>query len=242
MEKLLAVVSRAVNYRDHDRILTLITRERGAVTATARGCRKPQSKLLSAVQPFTYGEYVLAPHGDKYYINQCDIRETFYNLRLEPDALQYAAYITALAEEYANPEEPNDRLFSLLLNCLKYLCEGYSHSGVAAFFMAKLMYFAGYSPMVDSCVVCCKTENLEYFSGDEGGAVCSGCARNLSGLQKVEKQTLEMLDALPKIPSAGYGQISNAMQSRESGLFSLMHGYVQYRTNRKLPAITGRYS
>ena len=42
-----AVVAQAVNYRDHDRILTLVTRERGTVTATARGCRKPQSKLMS---------------------------------------------------------------------------------------------------------------------------------------------------------------------------------------------------
>lgn len=32
-----AVVAQAVNYRDHDRILTLVTRERGTVTATARG-------------------------------------------------------------------------------------------------------------------------------------------------------------------------------------------------------------
>ncbi len=55
-----AVVAQAVNYRDHDRILTLVTRERGTVTATARGCRKPQSKLMSCAQPAVYGEYELA--------------------------------------------------------------------------------------------------------------------------------------------------------------------------------------
>ena len=48
-----AVVAQAVNYRDHDRILTLVTRERGTVTATARGCRKPQSKLMSCAQPLS---------------------------------------------------------------------------------------------------------------------------------------------------------------------------------------------
>ena len=60
--KVLGVVTRAVNYRDHDRILTLVTRERGKLTATARGCRKPQSKLLTAASPFCYGEYLSLIH------------------------------------------------------------------------------------------------------------------------------------------------------------------------------------
>ena len=86
--KLLAVVARATNYRDHDRILTLITRERGRLTATARGCRKPQSKLLSCTQPFCYGEYELQERDGRFYVRGCDIHEIFYDLRLDPKALK----------------------------------------------------------------------------------------------------------------------------------------------------------
>ena len=68
--KVLGVVTRAVNYRDHDRILTLVTRERGKLTATARGCRKPQSKLLTAASPFCYGEYVLNERNGRFYVSQ----------------------------------------------------------------------------------------------------------------------------------------------------------------------------
>lgn len=36
------IVTRYANYRDNDRILTLFTRERGLISAAARGCRRPK--------------------------------------------------------------------------------------------------------------------------------------------------------------------------------------------------------
>ena len=118
-----AVVAQAVNYRDHDRVLTLITRERGTVTATARGCRKPQSKLMSCAQPFVYGEYELADYKGRLYVKSCQVREIFYNLRLEPTALAAAGQAVQAARAFANPEEDNAKLFTLLLFTLARLCE-----------------------------------------------------------------------------------------------------------------------
>lgn len=242
MQKFLAVVSRAVNYRDHDRVLTLITRERGAVTATARGCRKPQSKLLSAVQPFTYGEYVLNESHNRFYINQCDIKETFYNLRLDPDALQYAAYITALAEEFSYPEEENKELFSLLLNCLKYLCdEKLSHRGICVFFICKLMLFSGYKPCMNECVICGKAERLNSFSSEEGGMVCDDCRHNLTGITSIRRDTADIIDKLAMIPNSSYQLAGGLLAGREKEVFGIMSRYIKDRTGRKLPALDERY-
>ena len=77
-EKVLAVVTRAVNYRDHDRVLTLVTRTRGRLTVTAHGCRKPQSKLMPCVQPFCYGEYELGERGGRYYVRACQLRQRLF--------------------------------------------------------------------------------------------------------------------------------------------------------------------
>lgn len=43
------IVTRYANYRDNDRILTLFTRERGLISAAARGCRRPKSQLCRQV-------------------------------------------------------------------------------------------------------------------------------------------------------------------------------------------------
>ena len=43
-----AIVLRAVNYRDYDRMLTLFTREEGLLSAAARGAHRQKSPLAAA--------------------------------------------------------------------------------------------------------------------------------------------------------------------------------------------------
>ena len=43
-----ALVLNHVNYRDYDRMVTLLSPTLGRVDAVARGCRKPKSPLMNA--------------------------------------------------------------------------------------------------------------------------------------------------------------------------------------------------
>ena len=54
-----ALVIRRADYSDYDRMVTLFTPEYGRIDAIARGCRRPKSPLVNAVEPFTSGEYQL---------------------------------------------------------------------------------------------------------------------------------------------------------------------------------------
>lgn len=208
-----AVVARAVNYRDHDRVLTLITRERGTVTATARGCRKPQSKLMSCAQPFVYGEYELAEYKGMLYVKSCQIREIFYNLRLDPMALTAAGQAVSAVCEFANPEEDNAKLFTLLLFTLSRLCEEKADLVcVLAFFLAKLLDFAGLCPETQACVCCGAEQNLSWYDGESGGAVCAQCARHLPMAKPLSERCRQMIEQMVQTPSAKYnvlyGQLS----------------------------------
>ena len=187
-----AVVAQAVNYRDHDRILTLVTRERGTVTATARGCRKPQSKLMSCAQPFVYGEYELAEAKGRWYVKSCQVREIFYNLRMDPMILTAAGQAVRAAREFANPEEENARLFTLLLLTLARLCE------------------AKADPV--ACVCCGAEEALDWFDGESGGAVCRHCAKHLPTAKPLSSACRRMLGRMAQAPSAGYPALLTQLQ------------------------------
>ena len=45
-----ALVLRAVDYKESDKILTLLPQERGKLTASARGCRKKGSTVAAGLQ------------------------------------------------------------------------------------------------------------------------------------------------------------------------------------------------
>ena len=74
------VVVRLVNYRDHDRMLTLLSPQLGRVDALSRGCRRPRSALLAASELFVSGEFVLFQSREHAALTSCQIDDTFFRL------------------------------------------------------------------------------------------------------------------------------------------------------------------
>ena len=54
-----ALVLREVNYKESDKILTLLTEAEGKLTVSARGCRKKDSPISSACQLLAWAEFTL---------------------------------------------------------------------------------------------------------------------------------------------------------------------------------------
>ena len=58
-----ALMLKAADYNENDKILTLLTAERGRITAGIKGVKKAGAKLKFAAQPFCFAEYVLSRRG-----------------------------------------------------------------------------------------------------------------------------------------------------------------------------------
>ena len=54
-----AVVLRTYNLGEADKILTLFTKNRGKVRASARGSRRPRNHLMGVSQVFTHGSFLI---------------------------------------------------------------------------------------------------------------------------------------------------------------------------------------
>ena len=175
------VVVRFANYRDHDRMLTLLSPGLGRVDVLSRGCRRPKSALLPASELFVTGEFVLFQSRERATLTSCDLSDTFYPLRLEPYRLTCASYMAALCAAAAQPGEDASEMYALLLRGLYYLA--YDHAADALeTTTAFLLLFAdiiGYRPRLGRCARCRAKLNVSEggpWDGPEGGLVCGDCA------------------------------------------------------------------
>ena len=178
--KFRGMVIRAVDYRDNDRILTLFTAEQGRVDAKARNCRKATSPLLACTQPFTYGEYQLFYHKNKYVVDQGEVLESFYPLREDVGRFAAASLCSSLCLEGVQAEESSEPVFSLLYHTLSFLTYGESNPGdLVACFLVRFLALAGFRPAITHCAVCgrdLREDPIIRFLPDKGGAVCMACS------------------------------------------------------------------
>lgn len=89
-----ALVIKATDYKENDKLLNLFTPSRGKLTAGIRGVRKPKAKLAFAAQPFCFAEYVLAEKGGRYTVTAAYLYDGFFALRT--DIVRYYAACAVL--------------------------------------------------------------------------------------------------------------------------------------------------
>lgn len=172
-----ALVIRRADYSEYDRMVTLFSPELGRIDAIARGCRKPKSPLLNACEPFVSGEFQLYQRGERFAVEQCQISESFYELRTDYERLQHGVYWLKLLDASLMPDVPMGDLFLITLRALAHL--NYSDLPPALLTMAfemHLMAQLGYAPRVDVCLRCGRSiDGDARFDPDRGGCVCLNC-------------------------------------------------------------------
>lgn len=193
-----AIVLKYTNLGEADKILTLLTRNKGKIKAIAKGCRKPKSSLLSSCEVFTCSEFVLYKGSNFYHITQAETKETFYNIRNDLLRLSYASYFVELADTISDEDIPSERLFVLLAKVLYYLSTEEVPVGILYLaYMLKAMDISGYQPHFSKCVVCGRSyDNFNRFSIEQGGVVCGECFNMEKNAYKLSPGTFEIFKIL----------------------------------------------
>lgn len=169
-----AVVTRAVPYKESDMIVTLVSVEYGKLTATARGCLKPNAKLRYAAAPMNFGDYVLSGRNGRYVITDCSQIEAF--LPVTYDLEKYYAGILTLEVLQKLSEEPQPQLFVHAIETLNDLAYSDKDTDtVVTHFLLKTLECNGNALDFAHCNVCkCDIEEEAYFK-DADGIVCKHC-------------------------------------------------------------------
>lgn len=167
---------RETEYRDHDKLLTVLTRDRGKMTLRARGVKQKSSRLKSGCQLLAFSEFTVFENRGFCTINEAVPKEMFIPLRGDLERMALASYFAQVTETLAQENDPDAELLSLCLNsvyALTYL--GKSPTMVKAVFEFRAACQAGYLPQLSGCAACGQ-EEPDRFCVSAGALLCSGCA------------------------------------------------------------------
>lgn len=191
-----AIVLRRNDWRENDRILSLLSPELGKIDVVSRSCRKPNSPLMSVSELFCVADFELFQGKGHEIISGAMLVEGFYPLRLEYEKLACASFMTKLILDTAQVGEAAAGIYILLLRSLKRICYGdLPYDQVLCSFMLHFASLSGYKPRLRHCVRCGRKrgEETAFFSPIEGGLVCRDCALKEDEKNDLSAQTLDWL-------------------------------------------------
>ncbi|MFI3228918.1 MAG: DNA repair protein RecO [Bacillota bacterium] len=146
-----ALCVRSMDYKDNDKLITLLTADLGKVSAQMRSAKSPKSKLKIASSPFSFGEYNLTEKNGRYTVIGAQITDNFFNIW--QDIAKYAAaeIVIECADKVTIEKQECSRELVLAIKALSAICYGEIYPYVVAvWFVSKLMIEIGYDTTVDN--------------------------------------------------------------------------------------------
>lgn len=199
-ERVRGMVLSAATIGEYDKRVVLLTKERGRISAFARGARRPKSPLSASTEPFTFGEFYIYRGRDSYSIEQVEVKNFFPALRTDLDNLYMAFYFCEVAGYFTREGmEATAELNLLYLSLRALLVPSIPRELVRYIFELRILYIEGEAPRIFSCIHCESTEGLHHFHVGEAGIVCDSCYDGRTGIT-ISETTIYTLQRILSSP------------------------------------------
>lgn len=189
------IVIREQNVGEQDRLITILTKEKGIIKGFVNGGRKPKNKNVAATGLLCYSDFSIEKtKRDAFVIKEATSKNVFFSLRENIISLSLAQYFAELTYELAPREEDSSEFLSLLLNAVFLISKGTKDLRlIKAVTELRMLSISGYMPSLVACATCSRYESERmYFDLNSGELFCEECNLNNS-LQKLSLTTVSAM-------------------------------------------------
>lgn len=106
---------------EYDRRVCILTKERGKISAFAKGARKLGSRLAAATNLFAFGTFKLYAGRNSYTMTDAEISNYFEDLMKDYVGAYYGMYFTEVADFYTRENNDEREMLKLLYQSLRAL-------------------------------------------------------------------------------------------------------------------------
>ena len=166
---------------EYDRRLSMLTCERGRISAFARGARKPMSSLRAVSRLFTFAKFSLYAGRDSYSVSKCENPVFFDEIIMDPEKTYYAMYFCELMEYFTRENADEKEQVKLLYSAFRALIKDVIPLNLLRrIFELRAIANFGEMPNVFECSVCGKKEDETEWLFDirQGRILCKKCLEN----------------------------------------------------------------
>ena len=227
-----AIVLNAQRLGEADKLVTLLTVQRGKVRVVAKGSRRPRSRYGAALEPFTHAQIVLFEKNPAHLLrlNQASIVRSHLGIRKDLEKIEAASRMVRLTSALLPDGEANTKIFTLLTDGLARVEKGDRLEWLVWFFELQMLKRTGYQARLDDCIGCRKKLSAAYalFSPKAGGTLCGGCAGRIpEPLSSVSAGTRAMIRLMNRMDWTGLTRLQATAGMIREGL-DLNSTHIEY--------------
>ena len=176
-----AIVLRARDYSESDRIVTLLTRDFGKLAGIAKGAKASRKRFERKLEPFSHVMLYFRrrPHGQLVFITRAEAAAELGPFALEDDLTKIAlgSYMLELTDAFTSEEAEAAGAYHVLQQALETISARAATNALRQAFELRLLHWAGYGLDFSRCRNCATpfAESPGFFVVARGGMLCAGC-------------------------------------------------------------------
>jgi len=177
-----AIVLRARDYSESDRIVTILSREHGKLSGIAKGAKKSRARFERKLEPFSHVMLYFRrrPHGELVFITRGEASD-LPQYRLDGDLARFAlgSYMLELVDALTSEAVEAAGAYRILAEALAAVTRFPVGAAIRQAFELKMLAWAGYGLEFGRCRVCGAAIDAQggagFFVSARGGVVCPRC-------------------------------------------------------------------
>ena len=166
----------AVPIGEYDKRIVILTKEKGKISAFAKGARRQNSPLMGVTNPFSFGEFELYEGRTSHNVMQAHVLNYFMEFNTDFESAYYGFYFMEIADYYTREYNDEKEMLKLLYQTMRALASGkFDRELVRYIFELKTLVIQGEAPEVFRCANCGVDDRKVVFSSVNHGFICEEC-------------------------------------------------------------------